>query len=134
MIYLLYASLAMLIIAFFAVLWRLQRGPSNMDRAVALDVISSASIGISVVVMAITGRIDLLPVLVVFASVGFISSTSIARFWRVDETHNFDDPDLIDSLDDDDEDVHPDDEDDDEIEAEDEAIIEALMGDDRRDK
>ena len=80
MIYVLYACLAAILVAMGLVLVRLERGPANLDRAVALDVITSASVGILVILMALTGRIDLLPLLVVFTSVGFISSTTIARF------------------------------------------------------
>lgn len=64
----------------FLSLYRLSLGPSPMDRALSLDVVTAASIGIVVVVMSMTGRIDLLPVLVVFSLVGFIGSTTIARF------------------------------------------------------
>ncbi|MDI9627994.1 MAG: MrpF/PhaF family protein [Acidobacteriota bacterium] len=80
MIYVLYVSLAAILVSMGPVLHRLERGPGNLDRAVALDVITSASVGVVVIVMALTGRIDLLPLLVVFTSVGFISSTTIARF------------------------------------------------------
>lgn len=79
----LYAVLAILFLSFAIVLVRLVQGPTNMDRAVGLDVITSACVGIIVVVMAITGRIDLMPLLVVFTSIGFISSTTIARFSQV---------------------------------------------------
>ena len=80
MIYVLYATLALLVGAMVIVLIRLQIGPSNLDRAVALDVLTAIIVGMLVVVMALTGRIDLLPLLVVLTSVGFISSTVIARF------------------------------------------------------
>ena len=80
MIYVLYACLAAILVAMGLVLVRLERGPANLDRAVALDVITSALVGILVILMVPTGRIDLLPLLVVFTSVGFISSTTIARF------------------------------------------------------
>ncbi len=80
MIGLLMISLGMLVIALILLAIRLNKGPTNLDRAVTLDVVTSASMGIVVVVMAISGRIDLLPLLVLFASVGFISSTAIARF------------------------------------------------------
>lgn len=80
MIYVLYGCLVVLVVAMSLVLVRLQSGPTNLDRAVALDVITSATVGILVVTMALTGRVDLLPLLVVLASVGFISSTTIARF------------------------------------------------------
>lgn len=80
MIYLLYGCLAALVVSMALVLFRLEKGPGNLDRAVALDVITSASVGVIVVVMALTGRIDLLPLLVIFTSIGFIGSTTIARF------------------------------------------------------
>ncbi len=84
MIWILYACLACLVVAMGLVLIRLQRGPTNLDRAVALDVITSACVGILVVVMALTGRIDLLPLLVVLTSVGFIGATVIARFSQIE--------------------------------------------------
>lgn len=80
MIVVLYGCLVALVISMALVLIRLQRGPGNLDRAIALDVITSASVGIVVVMMAVTGRIDPLPLLVVFTSVGFIGATTIARF------------------------------------------------------
>lgn len=80
MIVALYGCLVILLVAAGLALVRLQRGPSNLDRVVALDVITAVVVGLLVVVMALTGRIDLLPLLVVFASVGFITTTTIARF------------------------------------------------------
>lgn len=70
----------MLIVASGLSLWRLERGPSTMDRAVALDVVTAAVIGLTIITMAITGRRDLVPVVVVLSLVGFITSTTIARF------------------------------------------------------
>lgn len=84
MIYILWLCLAALVVALGLALVRLQFGPSNLDRAVALDVITSASVGVVVIFMALTGRVDLLPLLVVLASVGFIGSTTIARFSQVE--------------------------------------------------
>lgn len=80
MIAVLYACLGALIVAMALVLVRLERGPSNLDRAVALDVMTAVAVGIVVVIMALTGRIDLLALLVAFAAVGFLGSTAIARF------------------------------------------------------
>ncbi|MGB3955933.1 MAG: monovalent cation/H+ antiporter complex subunit F [Brooklawnia sp.] len=80
MTYVLYACLAGILVGMGVVIVRLQKGPSNLDRAVALDVITSAVVGTVVITMALTGRVDLLPLLVVFSSVAFISSTTIARF------------------------------------------------------
>ena len=47
MIYVLYACLAAILVAMGLVLVRLERGPANLDRAVALDVITSASVGMT---------------------------------------------------------------------------------------
>lgn len=71
---------SLLVVALFLSLYRLGAGPSPMDRALSLDVVTAASIGLVVVVMSMTGRIDLLPLLVVLSLVGFIGSTTIARF------------------------------------------------------
>ncbi len=84
MVYVLYVCLALLVAGMVVVLVRLQVGPTNLDRAVALDVLTASIVGILIVVMALTGRIDLLPLLVVLTSVGFISTTVIARFSQVE--------------------------------------------------
>lgn len=80
MIVALYVCLVMMGVAAALALVRLQRGPTNLDRVVALDVITAATVGILVVVMALHRRIDLLPLLVVFSSIGFIGTTVVARF------------------------------------------------------
>ena len=111
----LWICFAALVISMGMVLIRLERGPSNLDRAVALDVITASSVGLVVVIMAMTGRVDLLPLLVVLTSVGFIGSTTIARFSRAEsigerrllsaeEVARSSEPELAD----DDEPVHPD--------------------------
>lgn len=79
---LLASCLGVLVVAAGISLIRLQRGPTNLDRAVALDVVTAITIGIVIVVSAWQRRLDLLPLLVVLTSVGFLSSTVIARFSR----------------------------------------------------
>src|SRR5699024_12130780 len=59
---------------------RVERGPSMFDRILGLDVITAVLIGMVTVVAAVTRRTDLVPVLIVLALVGFIGTTSIARF------------------------------------------------------
>ncbi|MFC4554614.1 monovalent cation/H+ antiporter complex subunit F [Georgenia faecalis] len=59
---------------------RVERGPSMFDRIIGVDVLTAVFIGTVTVVAAATGRNDLVPVLVLLALVGFISSVSIARF------------------------------------------------------
>lgn len=70
----------LLIASLLLSLYRLGVGPSTMDRAAAVDVITAGAIGLVIVTMALTGRPHLLPVLAVLALVGFVGSTTIARF------------------------------------------------------
>ncbi len=76
----LWVSIALLVASALTPLLRLWRGPTTYDRAVALDVVAAAAVGLVVVAMAITRSIELLGLLVVLASVSFVSSTTIARF------------------------------------------------------
>lgn len=59
---------------------RAERGPSMLDRAVALDVLTSVLVGAVAVHAAWTGATENVPVLVALALVGFVSSVAIARF------------------------------------------------------
>lgn len=76
----LWASMVLLVVAGLLSLPRLRRGPTTFDRAVALDVAAAAAVGLVAVTMALNRTVELLPLLVVLASVSFISSTTIARF------------------------------------------------------
>ncbi len=76
----LYLCATFLFGALLLALRRMALGPSTMDRAVALDVVTACAIGLLIVTMALTGRTDLVPVLVVLALVGFVGSTTISRF------------------------------------------------------
>ncbi|MDP9800727.1 multicomponent Na+:H+ antiporter subunit F [Arcanobacterium wilhelmae] len=71
---------ALLAVAAVPVLWRLTRGPSTLDRAVAVDMLTSVLIGAVAIMAALTRRADLMPLLVVLAVVGFVGSTALARF------------------------------------------------------
>lgn len=63
-----------------AVLVRVEKGPSMLDRMVGLDLFTSILLGAAALVSAAQRRTDLLAILVVLAIVGFISSTTVARF------------------------------------------------------
>jgi len=71
---------ALLLGAAVLALIRAERGPSMLDRTVALDVFVTALVGGIVVEAALTGRTDTLPLLVVLSMVGFVGSVTIARF------------------------------------------------------
>ncbi|MCU1432289.1 MAG: pH regulation protein [Actinotalea sp.] len=60
--------------------FRVERGPSMLDRTVGLDILTSAVVGAIALEAAWSRRIDTVPILVVLALVGFIGSVSIARF------------------------------------------------------
>lgn len=59
---------------------RIEKGPSILDRAVALDVLVATMIAGIGVFAAWHRRADVVPVLVVLSLVGFVGSTAIARF------------------------------------------------------
>lgn len=61
-------------------LYRIVRGPSILDRMIATDVVlASIMCGLGGF-MALYGRTDLLPVLIVLAMVGFVGSVSVSRY------------------------------------------------------
>lgn len=70
----------MLTIGTTLALLRAERGPSMLDRVVALDVVTAAVLATVALISALQRRSDLLPVLVVLSLVGFIGSVTIARF------------------------------------------------------
>ena len=71
---------ALLLGAAVLALIRAERGPSMLDRTVALDVFVTALVGGIVLESAVSGRTDTLPLLVVLSMVGFVGSVTIARF------------------------------------------------------
>lgn len=71
---------AMLIAAALITLFRVERGPSMLDRIVALDVLVSALMGSLALVSLWFERTDLVLLLTVLALVGFVGSVTLARF------------------------------------------------------
>ncbi|MCF6468756.1 cation:proton antiporter [Nonomuraea sp. MG754425] len=62
-------------------LYRVGRGPSMLDRAVALDVFTSLSMcGVGAFAVARDDYSDL-PILLVLSLLGFVGSVSLARFF-----------------------------------------------------
>jgi len=59
---------------------RAERGPSMLDRTVALDVFTTTLVAFVGLEAAYSRRIDTIPVLVVLSLVGFVGSVTIARF------------------------------------------------------
>ncbi|MDR6199949.1 monovalent cation/H+ antiporter complex subunit F [Microbacterium sp. BG28] len=73
-IYLVFAVAALL------TLWRVIKGPSILDRAVASDVLLTEVMCVLGAEMAINHHTRTLPVLLVIAAIGVFGSISIARF------------------------------------------------------
>lgn len=73
-------SAVMLTAAAALVIWRVEIGPSVLDRVVALDVLVSTFLAAFALYAAWAGRTDLVSILVVLALVGFVGSVSVARF------------------------------------------------------
>lgn len=63
-------------------LYRLEKGPSLADRAIATDLLTAVLVGVIAVSAALFSRDDLMYLLVIIALVGFISSATIGRVAR----------------------------------------------------
>ncbi len=75
---------AMLVTAGTLALIRAERGPSMLDRTIALDILTSCVVGAIALEAAWSRRIDTVPILAVLALVGFVGSVTIARFAAVE--------------------------------------------------
>lgn len=63
---------------------RAERGPTMLDRTVALDVFTTAIVGAIALEAAWSRRTETIPILVVLSLVGFIGSVTISRFAAVE--------------------------------------------------
>lgn len=84
MIALLISAAVMIAIGAVLALIRMERGPSILDRAMALDILTSSLIIGVAVDAAWNHRFDTIPVLAALALVGFVASVSITRFLAVE--------------------------------------------------
>ena len=84
MIWLVSICAAMLFIAAVLVLYRVEKGPTTLDRMVSVDVMTSILLGALALLAAVTRRSDLLAVFVVVSVVGFLGSVAISRAARME--------------------------------------------------
>ncbi|WP_182112410.1 MULTISPECIES: monovalent cation/H+ antiporter complex subunit F [unclassified Actinotalea] len=63
---------------------RAEKGPSMLDRTVALDILTGALVGGIALEAAWSRRVDTVPILVVLSLVGFLASVTVARFAAVE--------------------------------------------------
>ena len=75
-------SLGMLAAAAILSLVRLIVGPTALDRAIAVDVVTAAVIGTVIVLIAWWSRTELMVLLIVFALTAFFSTVTVSRFQR----------------------------------------------------
>ena len=85
MIWVVAACGVLLFAAAIAVLYRIERGPSTLDRMVGVDVMTSVVLGALALLVAYTRRADLLAVFVVVSVVGFLVSVAVARAARPED-------------------------------------------------
>ena len=84
MIVVVLVSTVLLVVAALLTLVRTERGPTMLDRTVALDVMTSLLVMGVALHAAWTRRTDTVPLLVALALVGFVASVTIARFAAVE--------------------------------------------------
>lgn len=77
-------SAALLAVGAVLTVVRVARGPSSLDRIIALDVISNILIITVALDAAVNLRSETVPILAALALVGFISSVAVARFASVE--------------------------------------------------
>lgn len=73
-------ALGLLLAALAMALVRVALGPTNLDRALCLDVVIVIVTGILATQIVRTSDASSLPILVVFSLTGFVGSVSVARF------------------------------------------------------
>jgi multicomponent Na+:H+ antiporter subunit F len=78
------ASAVLLAVAATLAIVRAERGPSMLDRTIALDVFTTTLVGAIALEAAFSRRTDTIPILVVLSLVGFVGSVTIARFASVE--------------------------------------------------
>lgn len=75
-------SLGLLVTALVLSLYRLTKGPTALDRAVAVDVFAASVVAIIVIVVLTQDRYDLAALLIVFVLTAFFSTVTVARFFN----------------------------------------------------
>ncbi|GAA1719577.1 hypothetical protein GCM10009809_14210 [Isoptericola hypogeus] len=74
------ASAVLVAAAAMLALVRVERGPSMLDRAVALDALTMTLVGAIAVEAIWSRRTETIPILVALSMVGFVSSVTLSRF------------------------------------------------------
>ncbi|SNS95927.1 multicomponent Na+:H+ antiporter subunit F [Micrococcales bacterium KH10] len=75
---------AILLVSACLAVIRAERGPSMLDRTIALDLFATVLVAGIAIEAAWSQRVDTLPILVALSMVGFVSSVVISRFASVE--------------------------------------------------
>lgn len=70
----------MLMVAVLLAVWRLVKGPTNVDRILASDVTVVIVVGGVALTIASTRSTAALPILLALSLIGFVGAVSVARF------------------------------------------------------
>lgn len=71
---------AMLVVSVLMAIWRLTKGPTNVDRILASDVTVVILIGGVALSIVHTRSTSTLPILLALSLIGFVGAVSVARF------------------------------------------------------
>jgi multicomponent Na+:H+ antiporter subunit F len=63
---------------------RAEKGPSILDRTIALDIVLTIMIAGGALYASLERRTDIVPILVVLSLVGFVGSVTVARFASIE--------------------------------------------------
>lgn len=75
-------SLVCLSLAYFAALYRLIKGPTVPDRIIVIDLVASISIGITLMMVMLTGKSVYINIAIVIALIVFMGNVAFARYLR----------------------------------------------------
>jgi multicomponent Na+:H+ antiporter subunit F len=75
---------ALLVVGAVLAVVRAEKGPSMLDRTIALDIVVTTMLAGIALYAAVYRRADVVPILVVLSLVGFVGSVTIARFASVE--------------------------------------------------
>lgn len=73
-------AMVLLLGAALMVIWRIAKGPTDLDRTLALDVLVVLMISAIAVAIVTTDTPPAIPILIVVGMAGFVGTVSVARF------------------------------------------------------
>lgn len=78
----LHFGLVCLSLAYFAALYRLIKGPTIPDRIIVIDLVASVTIGITLLMVMITGKSVYINIAMVIALIVFMGNVAFARYLK----------------------------------------------------